>query len=95
MGDLYAKAGEIVTCENGHEIATVRQDIFRYTRAKRDQFSWREGAEPELCTPYSANVCPHCGGRYIAVNAVKGTVMHFAEGGWRGSSLGEFGVKVA
>ncbi len=65
MSDFIARAGEVVTCQNGHQICDVAVDIARHSPGPLvSQFSnWRDIQEPkigEIIPP-----CPHCGAPFI------------------------------
>jgi hypothetical protein len=57
---MIAYQGETVTCDNGHEICDVAQDICRYSAANAELFTaWRLGVPPEDEQPMRCrcNVC--------------------------------------
>jgi hypothetical protein len=61
---MIAYKGETVTCENGHEICDVAQDIGRYSSANAEMFTgWRRGmsSEDERLMRY----CCSCGAEFI------------------------------
>ena len=76
----YAKAGEIVTCETGHEICEVAKTLHVGDLIQAEQFiNWRDREAPEPRDPIDA-YCKTCGERYI--RGVGGYQLHFADG-WR------------
>jgi hypothetical protein len=49
---MIAYQGETVTCENGHEICEVAEDVSRYSGAKAELSSgWRMGDPPPGVEP--------------------------------------------
>jgi len=79
---LYAKAGEKVTCTNGHLIA-IASDLPRHGVATPSLFDWKISNPPKPGQSFSSCVCPECGGRYMAFGP--SVALHF-EDGWRGAS---------
>lgn len=77
---LYARTGEVVTCERGHPIASVARDIHRGDAVRVNQFDWIIADPPTPATPLSRSLC-ECGGRYIRCTA-RGVDLHVA-GAWR------------
>lgn len=62
---LLIRAGEIVTCENGHEICEVACDIHRDDELKAEQFrNFRQIEQPKDGDPMLP--CKICGGAYHA-----------------------------
>jgi hypothetical protein len=62
---MIAYKGETVTCENGHEICEVAEDVSRYSGAKAELFtSWRMGVPPPGIEPMRCH-CDVCGAEFI------------------------------
>lgn len=61
---LYASKGEVVTCENGHEICELSRDVFVDDPIIVEQFeNWRNQEPPK---PYEIiKPCQTCGARFI------------------------------
>lgn len=79
---LIAKEGELVTCENGHPICTVAEDIHTETVVDRSQFrDWTWDYSPEYATPIPP--CPQCGKLFIRTNLWFGNDLHVGNE-WRG-----------
>jgi hypothetical protein len=59
---LIMRAGETMTCESGHRIATAKKDISTGETCDPDQFDWHvaEPASGDDVTP-----CPICGADYM------------------------------
>jgi hypothetical protein len=77
-GGLFAREGEIVTRENGHEICRVARPIPAGALFERDFFGDWKMPEP----PIGALVrCEACGARWFAHDEVGSIRMHF-EDGW-------------
>lgn len=81
---VFAKAGEVVTCENGHPICTVARDIHTKDTMTAGQFKdWKIDIDtrPGAAIPF----CPTCGAPFIA--HPKGTFPErgkvFIDGKWR------------
>ena len=66
IGELYAKKGDIVTCENEHPVLEIQVDIFKgETENPETQFEFFEDQiEPMIGTEYFQCLC-HCGKMYI------------------------------
>ena len=79
---LYASAGEIVTCLNGHEICELAKDIFVADLISVEQFkNWRHQPEPQPRDPITP--CMSCGAPYVTSASVyAGTRLHI-NGVWR------------
>jgi hypothetical protein len=81
MNDIYAKSGEIMTCENGHYIAQIKHNITRGKAPSVEDFNWfshvRKPAEYSVYAPCK------CGADYITADERMHTIVHFDEG-WRG-----------
>jgi hypothetical protein len=76
---IYARRGERITCEAGHEIATFNRDADRNDVFQLDMVDWR--IEPPPPRKPAGN-CP-CG---AAWNASRDDGLHAVlhiEGGWR------------
>lgn len=83
---LYARKGEVVTCENGHRIGVFNQDVFGDQPASAAQIDWMIEPAPERGSPVTP--C-QCGARYAG--GTPGMVVHIGDG-WRavGASAREF-----
>ena len=79
---LYASAGEIVTCLNGHEICTVAKDIFIFDLISASQFeNWRNQKAP---VPHDTiEPCTTCGAPYISSKMPYGGMRLHIDGEWR------------
>ena len=79
---LYASAGEIVTCLNGHEICELAKDIFVADLISVEQFkNWRHQPQPQ--PRYPITPCMSCGAPYVtSTTAYGGTRLHI-NGVWR------------
>ncbi len=61
---IFAKAGELVTCENGHEICEVATDL--HTQAKITASQFRNWRFPIDTTPgNTVPNCPQCGAKFM------------------------------
>jgi hypothetical protein len=61
---MIACKGETVTCENGHEICDVSQDVNRYSVAEVRLFTaWRMDVPPDM--PPMHCLCGICGAEFI------------------------------
>lgn len=69
MNDVFAIPGEIVTCENGHNICEVAKELRRWeTVTAADSFkNWTFEYTPKAGTPVPK--CPTCGRRFIKSGA--------------------------
>jgi hypothetical protein len=78
----YAKAGEIVTCLNGHEICTVAKDIFVFDLISVSQFkNWRHQPQP---VPHDTiKSCTTCGAPYVSSEMPYGGTRLHIDGEWR------------
>ena len=79
---LYAKAGEIVTCLNGHEICELAKDIFVADHISASQFKWwrnQMAAKPN--TPIEP--CHTCGAPYVKSGTPYGGTYLHIDGEWR------------
>ena len=80
---LYASEGEVVTCENGHEICELSRNIFVDDRIMVEQFvNWSNQEPPE---PHEViKPCQTCGARFIdtAEHPYGGSWLHI-NGQWR------------
>jgi len=79
---LYASAGEIVTCLNGHEICELAKDIFVADLISVSQFkNWRHQPQPQPHDPITP--CMVCRAPYVnSTTAYGGTQLHI-DGEWR------------
>lgn len=83
---LWARAGETVTCINGHDICDIARDIANDERHSPSQFAnWRQ-PEPSTSTHITAIRCAECRGVWIRMGRAQSGhsvyQMHF-EKGWR------------
>ena len=62
----WAKAGTIITCENGHHIGTFKQDIHSGDVMRTDQIDWAIAPPKHL-----SERCPMCGARYVKSRATE------------------------
>jgi hypothetical protein len=80
---LYARAGEEVTCENGHTICVVARDIpagaLMHDRIEKDFTGFRQ-LRPQYGDMPKDHLCVKCGARWFM-----GPTFHFRNGGWRGA----------
>lgn len=95
FSSLYAKAGEVITCESGHEICTIGRNIYKgATQIMEDLINWRQqepkiGCNIPVCAIcgadfYVSNIFPPYGGVKVPNNQKfeSGIHMHFQDG-WR------------
>ena len=73
----YAKAGEKVTCVNGHHVATFLRDVAYGEEARAEVIQLVDGSHPKKGD--FLPVCPVCHGEAFRL---MGGVCHF-EDGWR------------
>lgn len=59
-GKLYARAGEITTCENGHPLAILTKDVFVMEATHATDWQFIGGAGMGMTG------CPTCGGPVMA-----------------------------
>lgn len=74
----YAKAGEVVTCTRGHEIATIAKDIAVGGVYKPDLFKDWQQPEPAVGTDARKIRCQICGSPWF----ISGMILHIGDG-WR------------
>jgi hypothetical protein len=81
---LIARKGEIVTCENGHEICDVAEDIEASSIVRRNQFTaWRQPEHAAGDGPAAIGPCTVCGARWVGVPEGKtGSYLHIGDQ-WR------------
>lgn len=83
---FLARKGEVVTCENGHEICDVVVDIAAgdAVRSSGQFANWRSGMpEPKPSEPLAP--CAVCGARWAGKPpGFTGSVLHIGKE-WRGS----------
>lgn len=60
FGKLYASAGEVTTCENGHPLAIFTRDVFVMGMSSSDDWQFVGGADVGMTH------CPTCRGRVMA-----------------------------
>lgn len=78
--ERFAEAGEIVTCENGHEICTVLADLHRGQKVQAEMFGdWQEGQIKGEAG--NAIATCHCGALFVKQQGT-GFALHFPDG-WR------------
>lgn len=81
-GGLIARAGEVVTCENGHEICDVARDIFLHDHVSPSQFTnWRNQPAPQ--PGENIRPCHECGADYISAPGRFGGHKLRVAGEWR------------
>lgn len=80
--DGFAKIGEIVTCEAGHEICEVASALVRHERISHQSFTKWRFEELERANSGSVLPCPQCGALYIRGQSFRGADIHFQDG-WR------------
>ncbi len=81
--NVKASLGDLVTCDQGHPIAYVGDDIVGGALVRASQFIWlRPDHRPK---PHDAITgCPDCGRPYIRVNhRTLGAQLHTRERGWK------------
>ena len=87
---IFAKAGEWVTCENGHRICQIARDLIKNEMMDppRDFANWQQ-SEPALGTPADAILCADCGAHWfnngqildqISINEEAGTKLALVDG---------------
>lgn len=76
---IYVREGEIVTCENGHELYEITRDVERFERVSAVQFSPVSIGVPEPVNGEPIPDCPLCGARFHDSETSR---FHFKEG-WR------------
>lgn len=77
---LYARAGERITCEAGHVVVTVAQDIPMGAPYSSDQYRDWQQPEPKQGMSAALVPCLVCGAPWFgSLNAG----LHFEDGGWR------------
>ena len=81
---VYARKGEHVTCENGHHICTVANDLPAGTIQDPSALAhWRQAAPVPGTMAHDAP-CVICGALWFGgPNGTDGWMLHFADG-WRG-----------
>lgn len=80
-GDVFARKGEVVTCENGHAICDVGVDLHRFGYMRAADFTnWRKLPPPQSGEQVTS--CPECGAPFITQMRRGQTQIHFANG-WR------------
>jgi hypothetical protein len=77
----YARAGETITCTEGHPIADFQRDIYfgDWQDVENDIGNWRQDKIPPGTHPIPG--CAVCGASFCV-----GSIYHFADG-WRGWSV--------
>lgn len=86
----YAQRGEQVTCENGHPIADIVEDMVRgipsdnRCNARLSTFdNWRNTVVPQSGEPITGKaVCSACGGSWLKVTGDNLAVLHIGSE-WR------------
>lgn len=79
MSKIYAKAGEVVTCENGHDIGVLNRDIYTGEVIQKSAFDFTDSF---VDSPDYTLVLPcKCGAEYI--KGYHSARVHFKDGGYR------------
>lgn len=79
---LYASAGEVVTCTNGHEICEIAKSIFVADLISVNQFiNWRHQPQPQPRDPITP--CMTCGAPYIQSDSGMAAMRLHINGEWR------------
>ena len=76
----FVAAGEMVTCENGHEIATVARGLSSADPMSVEDFDWK------IAAPYRGDAisgCPICGAPYVRERVNAGVCQLHIGGEWR------------
>lgn len=80
--NLYASKGEVVSCENDHEICDMAKDVFVNDRIMVEQFeNWRNQESPkpnDVITP-----CKICGAPFVVSELPYGGTWLHINGEWR------------
>lgn len=92
---VYFRAGEVMTCENGHPIADIVEDADRRQTPSVDQFAeWRnverapEKGEQVMAQDWR---CTACGGRFCLTDGIGGFIIHIGLK-WRTGDAGRWGL---
>ena len=79
---LYASKGEVVTCENGHEICDMAKDVFVDDCLMVEQFeNWRNQKPPMPCEVITP--CQTCGAPFVKSEMPFGGTWLHINGEWR------------
>lgn len=63
---MFAKAGDVLVCKSGHDIAVCKKDIVQGNPAGPDDFDWCfDTPKPAVGSPIEP--CQKCGELYIEV----------------------------
>jgi hypothetical protein len=77
---LIAAKGTQMTCENGHLIGTLNQDVHDGDELLSEQFDWHIPGHPKDGDGIEHS-CPTCGRPYIQSAGIKGVAIH-TPAGW-------------
>ena len=80
---IFARKGEIITCENGHEICRFKNDVRSgaFFDGGSDLTDWKQ---PQPQRGSQKVVCAECGGLWW--HGIGGGMHFFIEGKWRSKS---------
>ena len=80
----FAHAGDRVTCEAGHGIFTITQDLYEYSKIEAEHFSDPcDGMKPPKNGDRIRGECPQCGADWMRPGVTAGFVVHLESGGWQ------------
>ena len=80
---VYARVGDIVTCENGHDVCDVVQEIHVHDVIRASHFgNWRDIEAPTAGDPLLRE-CPLCNGRFMKTSGQKYVRLNI-NGKWQG-----------
>jgi hypothetical protein len=80
---VIAAAGETVTCENGHRICTVVDDI-KPDNGVVSAYQFKDWVSLPAPRPgHAVRPCPACGAPFIKGNGDGGHALHIKGRGWR------------
>jgi hypothetical protein len=76
--------GEIVTCENGHEICEVSTDLYRTSPVNSSDFiNFKNGIQPVQHQRVDENnKCTICDAEWIRINLYQNIQFHTKKGWW-------------
>ena len=78
MTNLYARRGEVVTCERGHEVGSISRDITRGEVTRGDEVIGQEVQFGSLFLP-----CKICGAPWTGFFPDGVGAFHFKDEGFR------------